>query len=366
MKIMHVCNASSIHTQRWSNWFAENGHDIYLVSSLWSTNNYPSNIKKLPLMRFPLKQYPVSSLLSSFFWLLQLKEYIKKIKPDVVVCTYMIIYGYLGALSNFHPLIQYTSGSDVLIEPKKNIIFKILVKYSLSKADLILAPSYEMKNEILKMNITNPIKFAIKGVDTHLFSPNKTFNHKENISIPTDSFIIISTRHLNPLYDVETLINSMPSLLKNNKKIHLIVVGNGIQKDYLKKLVSRLDIESNVHFTGAIPHDELPYYLNLADVYVSTSLSDGTSNSLLEAMACGVPVVVTDIPSNRYWIKDGDNGYLFSPKNSKNLSELLLNLFNDPEKRQLMGRYSRNQIIEQGDYQNEMKKVESYILKVLQ
>ena len=59
----------------------------------------------------------------------------------------------------------------------------------------------------------------------------------------------------------------------------------------------------------------MPAYLNAADIYVSTSLSDGTSLSLLEAMACSLPVVVTDIPANKEWITDGHNGFLCCRKN---------------------------------------------------
>ena len=75
---------------------------------------------------------------------------------------------------------------------------------------------------------------------------------------------------------------------------------------------------------GRVPHDRMPELLTQTDIYVSTSLSDGTSVSLLEAMASGVFPIVTDIPSNREWINDGENGFLVPAGKEINLADRII------------------------------------------
>ena len=88
-----------------------------------------------------------------------------------------------------------------------------------------------------------------------------------------------------------------------------VIAGTGEQQAYLRELTHDLGVSNNTKFIGWVPRSELPKYLSSADVYVSSSLSDGTSNSLLEAMACGLAPIVTDIPANQTWIDDGKNGF---------------------------------------------------------
>ena len=117
--------------------------------------------------------------------------------------------------------------------------------------------------------------------------------------------IIISTRNLESIYNIECLIKSLPLIVEKNDNFVLLICGSGSLENYLKKLVKKLNLNNYVYFLGKISHIKIPDYLRSADIYVSTSLSDGTSISLLEAMSCGAFPIVTDIPGNRFWITHG-------------------------------------------------------------
>ena len=93
-----------------------------------------------------------------------------------------------------------------------------------------------------------------------------------------------------------------------------------LREEALEREVESLNINSSVKFLGRVPHEEMPNLLAQADIYVSTSLHDGTSVSLLEAMGSGAFPVVTDIPSNREWIINGENGFLVSEDEERILS----------------------------------------------
>jgi glycosyltransferase involved in cell wall biosynthesis len=134
---------------------------------------------------------------------------------------------------------------------------------------------------------------------------------KRKGGLDSRSFIILSNRNLLPIYNVRLLIRAIPMVLQEEPNTHFFIVGDGPERDHLEKEAKKLNVTSSVQFLGRVPHEEMPNLLTQADIYVSTSLYDGTSVSLLEAMACGTFPIVTGILSNQEWISDGENGFLF-------------------------------------------------------
>ena len=124
------------------------------------------------------------------------------------------------------------------------------------------------------------------------------------------SFTILSNRNLLPIYNVSLLIRAIPVVIKEEPKARFIIVGEGPEREKIEKEAEDLNISSSVQFLGRVPHEKMPNILAQTDIYVSTSLYDGTSISLLEAMGSGAFPIVTDIPANREWIVNGKNGFL--------------------------------------------------------
>ena len=143
-------------------------------------------------------------------------------------------------------------------------------------------------------------------MDTNKFNPsckNDILRDKLNIfGLP----VVISTRNLKHIYNVESLIHAIPLVLDECPNAKLIIIGDGDQKQYLIKLAKSLNVFNATFFLGYVSHDDLPKYLASSDAYVSTSLSDGgIALSTQEAMSCGLTPVVTDVGDNHYWIKMG-------------------------------------------------------------
>ncbi len=171
--------------------------------------------------------------------------------------------------------------------------------------------------------------------------------------------MVISLRSLEWLYDIETLIQAIPAVLEEIPDTKFVIVGEGKQKEYLKDLSLRLNVSEATKFVGFVPNDELPRYLNSADVYVSTALSDsGLAASTAEAMACGLPVVVTDSGSNKDWIENCENGFIIPLKSSKLLAERVLYLLKNEELRKKFGEINRGIIEKRNNYFIEMAKME--------
>jgi len=358
MRICYVGDGASIHTQRWVNYFARKGHEVHLIC--WKLMpGYDENIHIHLLTRLAPKTWAVSQYLSILLWIFQTRHLVKKIKPDIVDGHFITVYGFLATCSGFHPLVVSSWGSDVLIYPKRNFLFRSITKYALRKADLVAFNSELARKELIELG-TNPEKlvFFRRGVDTQQFGPQgKDQQFKEQFGIsgmPT----VISIRNLKPIYNVEMLIKAIPLILKQAPETKFVIAGDGEQRGVLTNLANSLGVSDCIRFVGLLPHDELPRYLSSSDMYVSTSLSDSSPVSLQEAMACGLAPVVTDLPANRDWIKDGENGFLVPINDIEMLANKIVYLIKNDQIREEFGKTNRQIIQEKAECATEMAKME--------
>jgi len=355
MKICYIAEGSSIHTQKWMKYFAGRGHELHLISRkpFEAIDSKGLNSYWLTSARYPvLLRYPYDTL--------RVRRLIKEIKPDMLHVHYAVGYGLLGALSGFHPFILSVWGSDILVAPKQSKIYRGTVKLAIGRADVIHCDADHIIAPLIKLGAKpEKIKLIYFGVDTQKFKPaDRNKKLQEELGI-VNSPTVISIRSLEPIYDIETLISSIPMVLKEIPEAKFLIVGGGSQEAKLKEQGESLGISQSVKFTGRISNDELPEYLNSVDIYVSTSLSDaGLASSTAEAMACGLPVIITDFGDNKKWVEDGTNGFLIPLKNSQVLASKIIQLIRNKEVRDKFGQINRQIIEERNDWQKEMRKIE--------
>ena len=359
MRICYIANASSIHTQRWVNYLAQKGHEVHLISPM-TAQGYAKGVQFHLLVRLMPQIWAVTRYLSGLLWLVQIRRLVSRIKPDILDAHFITVNSYLAVASGFHPLVLTAWGSDILIDTKQNGVYKFLTKQALKRADRIVCCSSAIKKETLQLGAApDKVGVIFIGTDTRKFSPaQKDTMLLQRLNISDSSPVAISTRNLRSVYDVGTLIKAIPLVLEEAPEARFVIAGRGEQTSYLERLAQNLGISDSVKFVGWIPHEKLPAYLASSDVYVSTSLSDGTSISLLEAMACGLAPVVTDIPANQPWIKDGENGFLIPAKDHKTLATRIAYLMKNAEIRREFGKANRQIIQESAEYETEMAKVE--------
>jgi glycosyltransferase involved in cell wall biosynthesis len=360
MKLCFLASANSIHSFRWIKYFADKGHEIHWISLQKNEFGDLKNVKF-----YLLKQYP-TKFLDIIFNAIPIQKLIKEIKPDILHAHYAGVNGILGALSRFHPFVLTAWGSDILIAGK-NFLTKPLIKSVLKKTDLITCDAEHMKEAMIKLGAKpKKIKIIYFGVDTEKFSPgskDKELIKKLGIE---NCPVVISLRNLEPIYDVETLIRAIPLVLKEIPSVKFIIAGKGSEEEKLRNLAKELKVSESVRFVGFIPNDELPKYLRTADVYVSTSLSDaGISASTAEAMACGLPVIITKTGENEKWIEDGENGFLIPVKNSEILAEKIIFLLENKNVAQKIGIAARKTIEERNSYFREMSKMEKIYEEII-
>jgi glycosyltransferase involved in cell wall biosynthesis len=353
MKLCFLASADSTHSFRWIKYFADKGHEIHWISLQKNEFGDLKNVKF-----YLLKQYP-TKFLDIIFNAIPVKKLIKEIKPDILHAHYAGVNGVLGTLSGFHPFVLTVWGSDILITGK-NFLAKPLIKFALKKADLITCDADCLKEAMIKLGAEpEKIKIIYFGVDTEKFSPGPKDEELIRKLGIENCPVVISLRNLEPIYDVETLIRAIPLVLKKIPDAKFIIAGKGSEEEKLKNLAKELKITESTRFVGWINHENLPDFLKIGDVYVSTSLSDSTSVSLLEAMATGLVSVVTDVGENRKILKNGENGFLIPVKKSRILAEKIIFLLKDKEFRDRIKEINMKLIQDQFNYYKEMEKMEN-------
>ena len=316
MKICFFANGGSIHTVRWCTHFQKLGHEVHLISfenvviptvkihfiDIGNVNVHGGNWKVLFKYR-------------------KIKRLLKVIKPDIFHALYATSYGITGALCGFQPFIITALGTDVLISPKESLMYRILLRYAFSKARWITAMSDFMKKEIVGLNVSeNKISVVPFGIDPLIFNDN-------NRSLPTNKFVVTSTRNFESIYNIEHLIEAIAKIRNEIPNLHLNLIGIGSLKKKFEDQILKLQLVSLVSFFGKLSQPEIAKTFDETHVFVSVSLSDGNNISLNEAMASSVLCIATNIPANTQWIKDGENGFLVEINDVNSLAQKIIDAY---------------------------------------
>lgn len=266
---------------------------------------YPSGEKPLGQSGRVPKFAMVFYMITGFFAALRL---IIKEKPDILHGNWIVPTGLIAAATGKltgRPVINSVRGMDYRIA--ENRLIKPLFKLAAWLSDIITVVSESMKSN----KALAGAEVISSGVDDRFFEIN---------SAP-DSKTVISTRSLEPIYDVETLIRAVPFVIERESGAKFIIIGGGSLDGHLQNLAAELGVSDSITFTGRIDNSEIPSYMEKSKIYVSTSLADGTSVSLLEALAAGLIPVVTDIDANKPFVKERN---LFKKGDFKELSNAII------------------------------------------
>ena len=360
MRILLLGAAGVIHTLRWRNWFSVRGHDT-LLATLDRLPDDPTGMKRLGTFGFGALRYrlAIPSLLNT----------LRKFKPDVVNAHYVPGYGFLAAsVPLFSPLVVSTWGSDILLNPQKSPFHKFRARFTLARADLVTSDGPVLAAAIERLGAApGKILDVPMGVDPALFHPGEQSNETPAVrkSQPGRPLRVVSTRRLEKLYDIECLLRAAVFLAEAGWNFELKIIGDGSERQHLESIVQDQSLNGRVEFLGSLAPEQLSAELARADIYVSSSLSDSTSVSLLEAMACGCFPVVSDIEGNRHWVEHSVNGLLYEPAIAGRLADCLVRAFIDHDFRAHAGKLNLDRINRDALWDNNMRQVEQAFFNLI-
>ncbi len=219
------------------------------------------------------------------------------------------------------PVIVTLHGSDIHTFPK-HFFLKRLVIFTLKRATMVVAVSHSLKDLILKMvNIQNKLFVIRNGSRPEVFFPIYKTNSRERLSLPINKKIILFIGSLIPRKGVDVLLRAFASM--NKKDVILLLIGKGDLELELKALAKELYIETQARFIGSKKHDEIPLWLNACDVFCLPSHHEGFPTVIVEAFACGRPVVATKVDGVPEAITNDTIGILVEPNNTEELAAAL-------------------------------------------
>jgi|GEM_PF-352069 glycosyltransferase involved in cell wall biosynthesis len=236
------------------------------------------------------------------------------------------------------PIVITLWGSDIFF--LKTPILSTIFKSILERADVIICENQHFKNQLTKLS-NNNIFVIPNGIDLEQFKPRDKLSARATLKLPENKLIILSTGSLTKNKGHKYLIHALSDLLQTRDDIHLCIVGSGEEHESLAYEIKELNLDRKIDLVGSVSNEMIATWLNAADIFVLPSLHEGTPNSLLEAMATGLPSVASATGGIPEIIDDGSNGFLVTPANSKEIKAKLSQLIESSELRDRLGTQAR-------------------------
>lgn len=302
-----------------------------------------------------------SGKLGYFLNIFQMRRIFREFKPDIVNVHFASGYGTMARLARLRPVVLSCYGSDIFIYPYKNKLNRKLVCRNLRYAHAVASTSVSMAQEAKKVLGDNsfPITVTPFGVDTKLFCP-------DNEHVVNERPIIGIVKYLEPIYDIPLLLKAFAVVCsKSDIKPRLDIYGNGPLEDMLKKMSCDLGIDKDVTFHGVIANEKLPEVLKKMDIFVNCSVKESFGVALVEAMACGIPVVATDTAGFREVVEDGVTGFVLKDREPETMADVLIKLLNDDSLRHKMGQSGRKRVLDLYDWDDNVTTMENLFKKVV-
>ncbi len=182
------------------------------------------------------------------------------------------------------------------------------------------------------------------GMDLGKFIEERTSSHqaKRNIGVPADAKVVGKVARLFPLKGYEYFISAAKYISESVQNVYFLIVGDGILRKQLEEMVRQMGLKDRFIFAGLVPQEDVPKFIAAMDIVVHTSLREGLARVIPQAMAMSKPVVSFDIDGARELVHNNDTGYLVMPKDTKGLSDRVIDLLNNTEKAEKMGLNGKN------------------------
>ncbi len=370
MRVLYFSKDYTPHDHRFLSALAETEHEVFYLK----LEHNPRQIEDRPVPS-QIQQVLWKGGEGSFRWrdvprlTLDLKRVIKEIKPDLIHAGPIQTCAFLAVLSGFHPILTMSWGFDLMQDADRNGWMKQITRYVLRHTDFFTSDAQITRDRAVVFGVNQDRTVVFPwGVDLKQFSPeqmldsNKTQVVKAKAqNVKRKSFVLFCNRSWEPRYGVDVLAIAFVKVANQRDDVSLLLLSGGSQANVIRQILMNGGVLDRVQFGGQVSQRDLPRWYHMADLYISPSHVDGSSVSLMEALACGLPVLVSDIPANKEWVSEGVNGWLFLDGNADILAEKILTVVAQGKKLTPIGRAARRSAEERADWKkNFAKLLEAY------
>jgi glycosyltransferase involved in cell wall biosynthesis len=321
---------NSPHVAAWADAVAAAGHDVHVAGRV--VPKWPELDLAVPSHRLgagwppPLRGLRMSA---------ELGRLAEELEPDLVHAHYLPEYGWMAAREGLEPLICSAWGSDVLAG---GWLARRRSRPALDAAALVLADSIHLARETRVLAARDlRVEVVRWGLDLERFSPGDPPTAREALGLPVEGPLVAGVRGLRPIYNPELLLEAFALMRATRPGARLLLKHPLIETpSNVQAAIERRGLGDAVTVLGSVPPEQLPDVYRAADVVVSIPSSDSSPRSVWEALACGRPVVVSDLP----WARDElapDEQALLAPLDAEAVAGAIGRVLDDGELARRLG-----------------------------
>ena len=338
MRILYFSLGYCTHDHRFLKSISDGGHEVFFVQLEGNQRQVesrpvPKNVTQVIWKggREPFRWSNLARLTLDF------RRLTREINPDLIHAGPIQTCAFIAVLSGFSPILTMSWGFDLMDDVHRNKWWEWVTRYTLKRSTFFTSDANVSREKavIYGMNPEKTVVFPW-GVDLEHFSPST-----DHWSLNTDHFTLFCNRSWESRYGVDVLARAFVKVAQQNEHVDLILLNGGSQSGHLRQILQNGGVLDRVTFGGQISQTDLPRWYHMADVYISPSHVDGSSVSLMEALACGLPCLVSNIPANQEWVVENENGWLFRDGDADHLAEKILAAISQRENLSQIGRASR-------------------------
>ena len=369
MKVIYFSKNYTPHDYRFLSSLAQTEHEIFFLQLEATTRQtedrpVPANVEQIlwagGRSEFRWRDVPRLTF--------DLRRVIKEIQPDLIHAGPIQNCAFLVALSGFRHLLTMSWGYDLVMDAESSWWMKRITYHVLRKSAFFTSDARVSRDKAVSFGM-NPERTVIFpwGTDIEHFVPRrmesgkwKKTRGKKKLSVSSKQSKVITlfcSRTWESIYGVDVLVKAFVKVANENPNVNLILLGGGSQGASIRKILMNGGVMDRVHFGGQVGQRDLPRWYHMADVYISPSHVDGSSVTLMEAMASGLPCLVSDIAGNKEWIEDGVNGWTFRDGDVDDLAEKILFAIKKKRDFRRIGELARKTAEERADWRRNFGKL---------
>ncbi len=302
-------------------------------------------IENVNIIRFPVLKINFGDIQFSWFRFKQISEIVKE--NDIVfnqtlgpigIASIRSACKHNKSIASYIHSVEWDLASKAVKRFKglTRLVVKLMARGLYNKCNLLLIPSKDVEDTLTLNNIKTRKIVINLGIDSSKFIPPLTkLGAKQKIGVSAQKKVIGFSGRIGREKDLKTLLKAFQRVQKKHKNIVLLIVGKGVEEEEFKQK----DIVLAGSVTNVVP------YLQAMDIFVLPSLTETTSLATMEAMAVGLPVIVTPVGSIRGYVEDGKNGFIFPRGDYNYLADKIEVLLEDDRLRGQLGRAARKTIM---------------------
>ncbi len=369
LRVLHIGNGLAFKIRAIVDAFLARGHEMHMVPIPPSDAPWPGvEWHSLPMTSVPRPgRVPARAL--------AVRQLARRLQPDLIHSHNAWGPGWYGAFAGIHPHVIHAYGGDLLPEQyaARPRLQRALTAWAGRRADLIVVTGAHMIEAAGRLGIPASKLFLLpRGVDVARYRPGlDTSEFRRRHGLEGRFPVILSPRYQvdESLYNLDVVIDAFAQVRRAYPGAVCLQLADERRAAGRARLAARaesLGLGDSYRLHPAVDNQDMPVYYNAADVAVSVPSSDGFPVTVLEAAACGTPLVVSRLPYCREWFVEGDNGLLVAPGSATELAEAVLALCGDAELRRRFGAAGRTQVEQRADYGRCMGRLEDTYFELIE